>query len=204
MSREYEQYLRSSEWQQKRSQRLKIDNFRCQKCGSPIDVQVHHLNYNSIFNEDVYRDLITLCKKCHQKVEQDKTEWMTYQSEQRERQYQQNRKNWKDYNLEFCHAYESLDLSNGGDLNLTNLDTITQAFSEWLDEMHYAKVRPGYTIIRDYFRDIRIKKILRMEKAGAPPEAIMAKGISRAMVTKYYGNPKYAAKVLNESCAKEE
>lgn len=66
------EYYNSAEWAKKRSERLKIDDYRCQRCGFTRALEVHHLNYERLGNEDVARDLITLCKKCHNEVEAQK------------------------------------------------------------------------------------------------------------------------------------
>lgn len=71
MKKDYLDYLQSSKWQEKRIERLKMDNFRCCRCGSPHDVQVHHLTYKNIGNENVYEDLITLCDSCHESIEKE-------------------------------------------------------------------------------------------------------------------------------------
>jgi uncharacterized protein YnzC (UPF0291/DUF896 family) len=72
LSKSYYDYIESQAWQAKRSKRLMIDNLTCQRCGSKKDVQVHHLTYENFGNEDVYNDLITLCKRCHEDVEREK------------------------------------------------------------------------------------------------------------------------------------
>ncbi len=66
------EYYQSPAWQEKRSERLKIDGFKCAKCGFTRALEVHHINYERIYNEDVNRDLITLCKKCHNEIEAQK------------------------------------------------------------------------------------------------------------------------------------
>ncbi len=63
----YQKYLRSEEWKMRREQRLKIDNYTCQMCGTKEKLVVHHKTYARIFNEDM-DDLITLCDPCHKKV----------------------------------------------------------------------------------------------------------------------------------------
>ena len=66
----YREYLKSDEWKRKRNRRIEIDGNRCQCCGcrgtmrNPLDV--HHLTYHSIYHEDVDKDLVTLCRSCHQ------------------------------------------------------------------------------------------------------------------------------------------
>lgn len=71
MRENYVKYLKTEEWQKKRIERLKIDNFKCCRCGSPHNIQVHHLSYRNIGNEDVYNDLITLCDSCHESIEKE-------------------------------------------------------------------------------------------------------------------------------------
>jgi len=63
---EYKQYLKSDKWKRKRYAVLQRDGFRCVRCGSKNNLQVHHKTYRNIFNEPL-SDLITLCKKCHKK-----------------------------------------------------------------------------------------------------------------------------------------
>jgi len=65
-------YYQSQAWAEKRTARLKIDGFKCAKCGFTRALEVHHINYERLGNEDVSRDLITLCKKCHNKIEAEK------------------------------------------------------------------------------------------------------------------------------------
>ena len=65
ISKEYEQYLRSAIWSEKRTARLQIDHGRCAICGSGQDLNVHHLTYRNIMKEDVQQDLVTLCRPCH-------------------------------------------------------------------------------------------------------------------------------------------
>lgn len=65
----YRIYLTSDRWRQKRSVRLRMDGFRCVRCDSARRLEVHHLNYDRLGDEDVDRDLITLCRRCHAAVE---------------------------------------------------------------------------------------------------------------------------------------
>lgn len=65
-------YYQSPAWAAKRNERLRIDGYRCAKCGFTRALEVHHINYERVFHEDVSRDLITLCKKCHNEIEAQK------------------------------------------------------------------------------------------------------------------------------------
>lgn len=64
MTEEYREYLQSYEWEVKRENRLEIDEYECQKCGSTTNLHVHHLTYENIFEENM-EDLLTLCADCH-------------------------------------------------------------------------------------------------------------------------------------------
>lgn len=56
-------------WKRMRSKRMNIDGYRCQKCGKPYDLEVHHTRYPEIWGlEDIEEDLITLCDDCHNEV----------------------------------------------------------------------------------------------------------------------------------------
>ena len=63
----YQIYLLSDHWKAKREQRLKYDGYRCLFCGSGDSLNVHHLHYNSLWNESVEFDLVTLCRDCHKR-----------------------------------------------------------------------------------------------------------------------------------------
>lgn len=65
-------YYKSQNWAIKRNKRLQVDGYKCAKCGFTRSLEVHHINYERLFNEDVYSDLITLCKKCHKEIELQK------------------------------------------------------------------------------------------------------------------------------------
>ncbi|MCC8101447.1 MAG: HNH endonuclease [Clostridiales bacterium] len=71
-SLEYEAYLKSKEWREKREQRLEIDNYECQAChtkGSKQNpLEIHHLNYMSLMHEVPERDLVCLCRRCHRRL----------------------------------------------------------------------------------------------------------------------------------------
>ncbi len=61
----YDEYLQSPEWREKRLQVLERDGHTCQVCCiSGRDVEVHHLTYRSLGDEPL-EDLITVCKACH-------------------------------------------------------------------------------------------------------------------------------------------
>jgi 5-methylcytosine-specific restriction endonuclease McrA len=44
------------------------DGWRCQRCGSSQDLQVHHMQPRSLLGGDVEENLITLCSVCHREI----------------------------------------------------------------------------------------------------------------------------------------
>lgn len=190
MNYEYSLYLQSPEWQKKRTERLKIDNLKCAICGRPMDLQVHHLNYDNIGHENIYTDLITLCKYCHADIEKEKKAYKEKIG------YATGWTKQRRLELMFCKAIQHRDLSSGGNLNLTNRDIIRKAWKEWMasNGIYFRDVR--VTTVIEYFRNKRIRIILAMSAAGASPDEIMARGISYNMVHKYYNNPNLAKTVM--------
>jgi hypothetical protein len=77
----YEEYLKTSEWAQKRDQALERDGHRCRACNSNEMLHVHHRTYERRGNEDL-NDLTTLCQSCHEhfhkKMSQDEIMKRTY------------------------------------------------------------------------------------------------------------------------------
>lgn len=64
----YENYIHSSAWRNKANERLNLDSHICQVCGEDAS-DVHHLTYDRFGHEDM-GDLVSLCRKCHQKAEE--------------------------------------------------------------------------------------------------------------------------------------
>lgn len=67
----YDDYMKSVEWEEKRQLRLRMDGFRCFKCGTAVNLQVHHITYERLGHERM-GDLITLCEPCHKRLHEPK------------------------------------------------------------------------------------------------------------------------------------
>jgi hypothetical protein len=63
----YQERMQLPDWPIKRGLRLDIDEHECRLCGSTENLQVHHKprSYADMPNENVQRDLTTLCEACH-------------------------------------------------------------------------------------------------------------------------------------------
>ena len=73
MKDDYQKYLQSTHWQQRRKKAIEDSGNICEKCDLPRwlaqiayqqDLNVHHLNYASLGHEEDC-DLEVLCRRCH-------------------------------------------------------------------------------------------------------------------------------------------
>lgn len=60
----YAEYLQSPWWRAKRNDALRAARYRCQRCESKRELQVHHLTYERI-GAELPGDLEVLCRGCH-------------------------------------------------------------------------------------------------------------------------------------------
>lgn len=72
---EYLLLLKDPRWKYKKKCVLERDKYKCVKCGGVGILHVHHLKYTGIYPwQAPYKDLITLCKRCHEKIHKIKVE----------------------------------------------------------------------------------------------------------------------------------
>ena len=65
----YNEYLQSEYWKHVKIKVLKRDHYHCVKCRRKSNLNIHHLTYQNRGNELKHlHDLITLCRKCHEKI----------------------------------------------------------------------------------------------------------------------------------------
>lgn len=62
----YDWYIKSPQWKQRAAAMVVRAGFRCQRCGSPRDLNVHHKTYIRL-GEELPEDLEVLCRRCHRK-----------------------------------------------------------------------------------------------------------------------------------------
>lgn len=61
---QYQQYIQSKEWKQRRLQALERDDNHCRVCNSGLKLDVHHRTYKRL-GDELSNDLTTLCEACH-------------------------------------------------------------------------------------------------------------------------------------------
>ena len=193
----YISYLRSPEWQNLRSQRLKIDNYRCQRCGRPFDLQVHHLYYpTELGTEDPYRDLITLCDGCHELIEHQKKAFRKDKKDAwEEKRSYDLREIYRTIRQLSCNDLSAIGV---GTKDYCNIDVIKADFGPRLEA---CDISLGYVSrVQDYFRNQRYKIILSMMESGCTPREICQRtNFSWNMVYKVFNKPETARAILQKS-----
>ena len=63
----YTQYLSSPAWADLRQKVLKRANGMCESCREQYAAEVHHLNYDHVFDEPCF-DLVAICHDCHERI----------------------------------------------------------------------------------------------------------------------------------------
>jgi hypothetical protein len=65
----YEEYLKSELWRLISYEYKKAAGFKCEKCDSKINLQVHHYTYDHVGEEygHGHQDCIVLCRQCHER-----------------------------------------------------------------------------------------------------------------------------------------
>lgn len=76
MREEYDVYMRSPQWKQRRAQALERAQYRCCMCGFSKwskQLEVHHVTYERLGNE-LPDDLVVLCSECHKVADEARAE----------------------------------------------------------------------------------------------------------------------------------
>ena len=178
MNEEYQRYLRSAAWNEKRIRRLQIDHCRCAICGSSDQqLNVHHLTYRNIMQEDVEQDLITLCRSCHAMLhrirECSAQEYQDYRSaEQKYKEIRRREVARKIYDLAVVEIWQR-DISAGGDCKIFDVGAGMIGKLERILIMIYPELTSDlkgagrYVMMKDFLRLARAMKICEMYRSGS-------------------------------------
>lgn len=162
---DYEKYLRSPEWLNKKKNRLAFDFWQCGICHAQIDddkYETHHLNYSRLGDEDVEHDLLTLCHDCHAMFH---SLWQKTSSWESQSPYT----HWRDYSLaetaKMCLQYLDDDFICGnGSVNLCNADVITMYVDKYFDEHGADGVKINVDDVRLFVRNKRYEMFFEANK----------------------------------------
>lgn len=65
----YSAWINSEEWENISYIKKKQAGFKCELCGSAINLVCHHITYDHLCMEDKHmKDLLCVCRKCHEKL----------------------------------------------------------------------------------------------------------------------------------------
>ena len=64
---EYNAYLRSPEWNEKRAAVIKRANAICEACGQKRATYVRHISWQHVFHEPLF-ELVAVCSDCHEEL----------------------------------------------------------------------------------------------------------------------------------------
>ena len=75
----YKEYLQSPRWKAIRKRLYKEYNYKCALCGSGKNLNVHHITYENL-GEENDEDLTVLCQVCHKKIHEpfDSVDYLMY------------------------------------------------------------------------------------------------------------------------------
>ena len=187
LSDQYYNYINSKEWAAKRTQRLNLDNYKCQKCGETRNLEVHHLNYIRFGNENINTDLITLCRECHRQIELQKGETLQEKQERQDalrKEYEERLERVKEEQLQIAKREKTVnqfilmadaqkyDYSDNGPYNLCDYKQIRILVNDYAgtnNEDYWTGV------IRDYFYGKRCEKIKALRMEGMTDKEIAKK-----------------------------
>jgi len=63
----YHEYIKSDTWKRTCKAKLKSVGYKCEMCGSAMNLNVHHITYKNLGHEEL-DDLLVVCKNCHKKL----------------------------------------------------------------------------------------------------------------------------------------
>ena len=202
VTEEYRRYLQSETWQKLRSKRLAIDEFRCQRCGTPYGLQVHHLAYpDELGTEDPYVQLITLCGPCHEAIENQKQMYRKDKLDaiQEQRNYEL-RAIYRTIRQMSCYDLSAIGI---GTKDYCNIDVIKADFGPLMKKAGVDMY--GYVgRVQEYFRNQRYRMILKMMDDGLTEMEIHQRTkFSWNMVHKVCNQPDKAIAIIKNEKEKE-
>lgn len=69
----YRKYISSHEWKKKRERAFEKLGKKCGRCGSTVNIEVHHRSYDNLYNESII-DVEIVCNGCHKRADNERIE----------------------------------------------------------------------------------------------------------------------------------
>lgn len=83
----------------------------------------------------------------------------------------------------FIQAYKQMDFSQGGKLNLCDLQVLKKL---WKEKYPESTGVPYISILQNFFRDAHIEYMYRLKAEGKNPVSLLALGFRPETVNKYW------------------
>jgi len=64
----YKQYIGSERFEQIKEAMVRRYGYKCMKCSSTRNIQLHHKNYDFSLGMERFEDLLLVCDKCHKSL----------------------------------------------------------------------------------------------------------------------------------------
>lgn len=74
MNEQYNSFINSSDWKNKRNEIIMEKGLVCEECGNETEnhkLNLHHSNYDQELGTEIKEDLILLCVDCHNRMHMD-------------------------------------------------------------------------------------------------------------------------------------
>ena len=202
MDRYYE-YLQSDWWKKTRDECIDSFEKKCFCCEKPYDLQVHHLTYEHLGFERK-SELVCLCKKCHEWIE-EKKKYSGGLSKKQQWDLLECRKKeiWgKAHNMpyrsldHFITCCMENDLVGNGKYDLENIGQFNDFVEKYIKEYPNSDI-VGISAVRQYLNPLRYEKILKYINLNYTKKQIQkCTGFSMNMINKVCANPeKYQNRV---------
>lgn len=169
----YNEYLNSPEWKERRNRILKRDRFQCRMCGSGKNLRVHHIHYPEILGTESDEDLITVCDSCHKKIHGNDL---------------RKRPNWR-IDIErrklWAHEAKLQDFLYGGERNMCSLPLLKKSLQDFNARNGFA-LTSGTSDLQGALGYAHWKLTTEMFRRGYTPEEItMLTPLDIQKVTRY-------------------
>lgn len=210
MDERYKAYLESDWWKKTRTDYIESIGNKCECCGKPFDLQVHHLTYEHLGFERDY-ELKCLCRNCHQWIEEQKRCSDKFLDIKAQVELLNARKSYLSNHTHFVTEEQvvqefikyciSNDLSNGGNYNFEKIEVLKNEFVSFCNNNNYPLYDANYILrVRDAINPIRYRIILNYMSRGYPKNEIVNRtGFSNSMISKVFKNPETYRKIASFS-----
>ena len=181
----YDEYLANEHWRKVREARLIIDGYQCCECGSAKNLEVHHITYDNLGDEDIERDLITLCRSCHERLHRYESAAKQYAAISSAFARSLSRDSQNDATAVFFWYAWPKFTANGGSVNILNMSDFSALRKEWCERVGINESNVQLLKIHDFANKYLNYLIFELSCMGFTTKEITDQlGVSKSSVLK--------------------